>query len=134
MDSLNQHIILFDGVCNLCNSSVQFIIKHDLKNLFRFAALQSAFGKLQLAKFQLSNSTLDTFVYIYDEQVYTKSTAALKIARLLKGGWKIFYVLIVIPPFIRNWFYDRVAKNRYKWFGKKETCMIPTPELKNKFL
>lgn len=131
---LSQHIILFDGVCNLCNGGVQFIIKKDKKNLFKFAALQSEFGQELLKKHQISTESMDSFVYVYQDSAYTKSTAALKIARELKRGWQFFYVFIIIPSFIRNWFYDWVAKNRYKWFGKKESCMIPTPGLKARFL
>jgi predicted DCC family thiol-disulfide oxidoreductase YuxK len=131
---LNEHIVLFDGVCNLCNSGVQFIIKKDKKNLFKFAALQSEFGQEILGNYDISTKNMDSFVYVHKGRAYTKSTAALKIARELKRGWQLFYVFIVIPAFIRNLFYDLVAKNRYKWFGKKDSCMIPTPELKAKFL
>jgi predicted DCC family thiol-disulfide oxidoreductase YuxK len=131
---LYQHIVLFDGVCNLCNSGVQFIIKKDKRNLFKFAALQSDFGKELLEKYQINTKSLDTFVYVNKDKAYIKSTAALKIAKALKRGWQIFYIFIIIPAFIRNFIYDFIAKNRYRWFGKKESCMIPTPELKTKFL
>ena len=130
----NQHIVLFDGVCNLCNNGVQFIIKKDKKNLFKFAALQSEFGQKLLEKHQISTENMDSFVYVHQEKAYIKSTAALKIAKELKRGWQLFYIFIIIPAFIRNLFYDLVAKNRYKWFGKKDSCMIPTAELKAKFL
>ncbi len=129
-----QRIILFDGVCNLCNSGVQFIIKKDKKNLFKFAPLQSEHGQEILEKHQISTKNMDSFVYAYKGRAFTKSTAALKIAKELKRGWQLFYVFIVIPAFLRNFVYDLVAKNRYKWFGKKDSCMIPTPELKAKFL
>ncbi len=128
-----QRIILFDGVCNLCNSGVQFIIKKDRKNLFKFAPLQSEFGQGILEKHDLKTKNMDTFVYAYMGKTYTKSTAALKIAKELKRGWQLFYAFIIIPAFFRNFIYDLVAKNRYKWFGKKDSCMIPTPELKAKF-
>ncbi len=131
---LYQHIVLFDGVCNLCNSGVQFIIKKDKRNLFKFAALQSDFGKELLVKYQIDTKSLNTFVYVNKDKAYIKSTAALKIAKALKRGWQIFYIFIIIPAFIRNFIYDFIAKNRYRWFGKKESCMIPTPELKAKFL
>lgn len=128
-----QHIVLFDGVCNLCNSGVQFIIKKDKRNLFKFAPLQSAFGQELLKKYQISTASMDTFVYVNKDKAYIKSTAALKIAKELKRGWQIFYVFIIIPTFLRNFIYDLIAKNRYRWFGKKESCMVPTPELKAKF-
>ncbi|NJO90033.1 MAG: thiol-disulfide oxidoreductase DCC family protein [Chloroflexia bacterium] len=131
---VNERIILFDGVCNLCNSGVQFIIKKDKKNLFKFAALQSELGQKILKEHQLSTKNMDSFVYTHGGKVYTKSTAALKIAKELKRGWQAFYIFIIIPAFFRNLIYDFVAKNRYKWFGKKDSCMIPTPELKAKFL
>ena len=128
------HIILFDGVCNLCNGAVQFIIKHDKKDKFKFAPLQSEFGQNQLVKYQLNRTSMDTFVYLSKGKAYTKSTAALKIAKELRKGWQLFYGFIIIPKFIRDWFYNRIAKNRYKLFGRKESCMLPTPELKEKFL
>jgi len=129
-----QHIVLFDGVCNLCNNGVQFIIKKDKRNLFNFAALQSEYGEILLNKHQINTENMDSFVYIQKGKAYVKSTAALKIAKELKRGWQLFYVFIIFPAFFRNWFYDFIAKNRYRWFGKKDSCMIPTPELKAKFL
>jgi len=130
----NHKIILFDGVCNLCNSSVNFVIKHEKPNTFRFAALQSEIGQQLLKKHQLNHQDLDSIVLIDREKSYIKSTAALHISKSLKGLYPLFFACIVIPTFIRNWVYDFVAKNRYKWFGKKERCMIPTPALKDKFL
>lgn len=127
-------IILFDGVCNLCNSSVTFVIQRDKKDLFRFAALQEEPGKSLLEKFNIDTSQTDSIILLDGDKAYTKSTAALKIAKNLGGAYSLLYVFMLVPNFIRNWVYDYIAKNRYKWYGKKESCMIPTPELRSKFL
>jgi predicted DCC family thiol-disulfide oxidoreductase YuxK len=127
-------IVLFDGVCNFCNSSVNFIIDRDYKNRFRFAALQSAKGREFLKQFNLDTENLKTIILIENGKYYTKTTAALRIAKHLKGFWKLTYVFIISPPFIRNIAYNIIAKYRYKWFGKKETCRIPAPAEKEKFL
>ncbi len=129
-----QSIILFDGVCNLCNSSVQFVIKHDKNNLFKFASLQSTAGQSLLKQFQLPQQDFNSFILIENEKVFLKSTAALRVAKQLKGPVKLLYGFIIVPPVVRNAVYNIIAKNRYKWFGKKESCMIPTPELKERFL
>ena len=126
--------ILFDGVCNLCNDSVISIIKHDKNDVFRFAALQSDVGRAIVTKYDIDTSQTDSIILINSDNYSVKSTAALKIARQLSGGFPLLYAFMIIPNFIRNWVYDIIAKNRYKWFGKKETCMIPTAELKKKFL
>ena len=133
-ESSQNPIILFDGVCNLCNTAVQFVIKRDRNGLFKFASLQSAFGQHNLEKHRLPKSTFNSFILLENETVYTKSTAALRVARRLAGVWPLIYIFIIIPAFIRNYLYDFVANNRYKWFGKHESCWVPTPELKNKFL
>ncbi|MAZ73750.1 MAG: thiol-disulfide oxidoreductase [Flavobacteriaceae bacterium] len=130
----NHKIILFDGVCNLCNTSVTFVIKRDKKDVFRFAALQEAPGQSLLTKFNIDTAETDSIILVDGERAYTKSTAALKIARHLGGFYPLLYGFIIVPAFIRNWIYDYVAKNRYTWYGKKESCMIPTPELRSKFL
>ena len=130
----NQHIILFDGVCNLCNSSVQFVINHDPNHLFNYAPLQGDTAKDLLANSDSPGLDLDSVVLVEDGKVYDRSTAALRIARKLKGGWPLLYGFIIVPKFIRDGVYNWIAKNRYRWFGKKESCMIPTPELKSKFL
>ncbi|WP_100611439.1 thiol-disulfide oxidoreductase DCC family protein [Confluentibacter lentus] len=131
----NKKLILFDGVCNLCNSSVQFIIKHDKKNIFLFAALQSDVGKEIVKDFHIDTNKTDSILFYTPEKgINYKSTAALKIARHLEFPINLTSIFIIIPAFIRNWVYDYIARNRYKWYGKKEHCMIPTPELKNKFL
>lgn len=131
---MKQKIILFDGVCNLCNGFVQFIIKRDRKVIFKFAALQSDFGQAFLKSQNLNPLELKSIILIDHEQVYTQSTAALKIAKHLDGAWKLGFVFIIIPPFVRNGFYKIVAKYRYKWFGQKDQCMVPTAELKARFL
>ena len=131
----NKKIILFDGVCNLCNSAVQFVIKHDKKDVFRFVALQSDLGREILNYIGIDAKNIDSIV-LYEPGVayYYKSDAALQIARSLDGLFSIGTVFKIIPIGIRNFLYDYIAKNRYKWYGKKESCMIPTPELKIKFL
>jgi len=135
MRSTNNHkIILFDGVCNLCNSSVAFAIKRDKNDVFRFAALQSEIGKQLVSKFNIDTSKTDSIILIDDEKYYEKSSAALRIAKYLSGGWPLLYGFIIVPKLIRNAFYDYIAKNRYRWYGRKESCMIPTPELQAKFL
>lgn len=134
MSTHNKKIILFDGVCNLCNGSVVFIIKRDKKDLFRFAAIQSDEGRELIKKHKIDTSKVDSILLIDDERYFSKSTAALKIARHLSGGYPLLYGFMILPRFFRNWVYDIIARNRYKWFGKKESCMIPTPELKSKFL
>jgi predicted DCC family thiol-disulfide oxidoreductase YuxK len=128
-----EHLILFDGVCNLCNSSVQFVIRNDKKGIFRFASLQSDFGKLQLSKFGIDDKSMDSFVYIYCDKAYKESTAGLMVLKHLGRGWKFLYFLVVVPEFIRNRVYRLIARNRYRWFGKKDACMVPTPELKSRF-
>lgn len=127
-------LVLFDGICNLCNRSVQFIIKNDKKQQFLFASLQGNKGQEILKNFNLPTSQLHSFVLVDNKKVYTQSAAALRIANILGGGWKLFYGLMIIPPFIRNGVYKWIARNRYKWFGKKDDCMIPTPDVKERFL
>lgn len=129
-----ENIILFDGVCNLCNASVSFVIERDKKNVFQFASLQSSFGQEVLKKHQLSSSDFDSMILLQNGTIHQRSDAALRIAKELSGAWKLLYGFIIVPRFIRNAVYNFVARNRYKWFGKQETCMIPTPELKAKFI
>ena len=132
---LNKKIILFDGVCNLCNSAVQFVIKHDKKDVFRFVALQSDLGQEIIKHIGIDSKHIDSIV-LYEPGIayYYKSEAALEIARNLGGFFHFGTIFSIIPTIIRNKIYDYVAKNRYKWYGKKESCMMPTPELKTKFL
>jgi len=129
-----ERVIFFDGVCNLCNASVQFAIERDNKNLFKFTALQGEYSKAVLPKFNVGLNQLNSIILLEDGQLYTKSTAALKIAKKLNGLWPTLYVFILVPKFIRDWFYDIIAKNRYKWWGRQESCWLPTPELKQRFI
>ena len=128
-------IILFDGVCNLCNGAIQFIIKRDKKDVFRYAALQSELGERLVKERSIDTSKVDSFVLIEPGTAYyIKSSAALEIANNFSGLWKLTQIFKWIPESIRNSIYDLVARNRYKWFGRKDQCMIPTPELQAKFL
>ena len=128
-------LILFDGVCNLCNSSVQYVIKRDKKEQFLFTALQSDTGKQILNQYKIDTAKIDSILlYTPEKGINYKSTAALKVATSLGFPVNLMAIFFIVPTFIRNWVYDLIAKNRYKWYGKKESCMIPTPELKNRFL
>lgn len=132
---INKKIILFDGVCNLCNLAVQFVIQHDTKDVFRFVALQSELGQEILKHIGVNPANVDSII-LYEPGIayYYKSQAVLEIAKHLGGFWHFGTIFRVIPTGIRNQLYDYIAKNRYKWYGKKENCMIPTPELRAKFL
>ncbi|TVZ23260.1 putative DCC family thiol-disulfide oxidoreductase YuxK [Dokdonia sp. Hel_I_63] len=130
----NKKIILFDGVCNLCNGAITFIIKRDKNDVFRYAPLQSEVGKNLAAKHKIDLDKVDSIILVTDQSAVAKSTAALRIAKQLSGGWHLLAVFLILPRFLRNAVYDFIASNRYKWFGKKDACMIPTPELKSKFL
>lgn len=131
----NKKLILFDGVCNLCDGAVQYVIERDKNNEFLFAPLQSDTGKEVIKAYNIDTKKTDSIVlYIPKKGVFFKSTAALKMAFYLSFPAKLWAIFLIVPNFIRNWVYDYIAKNRYKWFGKKEECMIPTPELKAKFL
>ena len=131
---MDQPIILFDGVCNLCNGAVQFIIRHDKKNTFMFTSLQSEVGQKLLAQYNFPPDELNSFILIENNKAYTRSTGALKVAKKLNGIFPMLYSFIIIPKIFRDSIYDLVARNRYKWFGKKDECMIPTPQLKARFL
>ncbi|ASN04928.1 thiol-disulfide oxidoreductase DCC family protein [Virgibacillus necropolis] len=126
-------IVLFDGVCNFCDWSVQFIIKRDPKGHYKFASLQSNIGKM-IAREHHIPSDIDSFILVDNRKCYYKSTAALRVCKKLKGTWKMVYFFIIIPKPIRDFFYEVLAKNRYKWFGKKDSCMIPSPEMRNRFI
>ncbi len=130
----NQPIILFDGVCNLCNASVQFIIQRDPQARFKFAALQSAVGEELLKRHAIAGDSLDSIVLVEAGKVYAESEAALRIGRHLSGLWSVLYWGIVIPRPIRNGIYRWIARNRYRWFGQQESCMLPTKELRARFL
>ncbi len=125
-------VVLFDGVCNLCNGFVRFIIKRDKEDNFLFASLQSSEAK-QLLDDHAAGKSLTTIVLIENGKIYTRSTAALRICRRLSGGWPLLYGLIIIPTFIRNGVYNFVAKFRYRFFGKKDHCMVPTEDIRQKF-
>jgi len=153
-------VVLFDGVCNLCNGVVRFILAHDKAAKFRFAALQSEAGKRMLAancragckpadRLSIgpgersspglsgpapSPSALESIVLLDQGQIYNRSTAALRIARVLPFPWPLLYALIAVPRPLRDWVYDWVARHRYGWFGKQDACMVPTPEMKSRFL
>jgi predicted DCC family thiol-disulfide oxidoreductase YuxK len=127
-------IVLFDGVCNLCNGTIQYIIKRDKRDQFFFASLQGSTGQQLLKKYQLPQTSFNSFVLIEGDRAYTKSTGALKVLKKLGGIWNLLYAFIIVPLFIRDAVYNWISKNRYRWFGKREYCMIPTPELKARFL
>ena len=131
---MNRPIVLFDGVCNLCNRSVQFIIRHDKKKKFLFASLQGQKGQEVLQQFHLPANELNSFILLEGDRIYTRSTGALRVLKHLGGGWSLLYAFIIIPAFIRHGVYNWIARNRYKWFGKKEECWVPTPDLRNRFL
>ncbi|MCG3087885.1 thiol-disulfide oxidoreductase DCC family protein [Sporosarcina cyprini] len=129
-----KRIVLFDGECNFCNSSVQFIIKRDPANHFLFSSLQSETGKKYVKQFHIPDD-VDSLVLIDNGRAYTKSAAALHIAKKLDGLWHLLFLFILVPRKIRDKVYDYVAKNRYKWFGKQEeACMLPTPEERKRFI
>jgi predicted DCC family thiol-disulfide oxidoreductase YuxK len=128
-----ERIILFDGECNFCDQSVKFIIKRDPNGLFKFTSLQSDIGKDLLNKYN-APSDIDSFVLIEDNNCYFKSSAALRVCKNLNGAWKLPYFLLVVPKPLRDFFYGIIAKNRYKWFGTKESCMLPSPEERKRFL
>ena len=129
-----QPIILFDGVCNFCNGSVNFIIKRNSKTPILFAALQSEAGQRLLREYKLPVNKMESIVFIEQGKAYMQSTAALRICRYLRGLWPLCYGFIIVPKFIRDGIYNWIAKNRYKWFGIRKECMIPTPEMKTRFL
>jgi predicted DCC family thiol-disulfide oxidoreductase YuxK len=125
-------VLYFDGICNLCNSTVQFIIKHDKQKQFRFAPLQSSSGQKVLS--EIGGNAPDSVILQYQGKYYSKSDAALRVLKLLGGVWQMGAIGYMLPHFFRNMVYDWIAKNRYNWFGKQNECMIPTPELKARFL
>jgi len=130
---LDKPIVLFDGVCNLCNGFVQWLIQRDPEAQFRFTSLQSPVGQALIQKYNLTND-LGTVVLIHQDKAYTHSDVALQIVKMLGGAWPLLYIFHYVPSFIRNYIYNVIAHNRYRWFGEKDQCMIPTPELKSRFL
>lgn len=127
-------IILFDGVCNLCNASVDFVLRYDKNNVFKFASQQSEVGQNLMKQKRLLQSQLGTIIFIDEDQVYTKSSAVFMIASYLKGFPKVLKLFSVFPKSITDFMYDGIAENRYRWFGKKNTCRLPSEEEKSKFL
>ncbi|MBN8701890.1 MAG: thiol-disulfide oxidoreductase DCC family protein [Bacteroidetes bacterium] len=134
MNTKETNILLFDGVCNFCNKSVQFIIKRDSSEKFKFASLQSEIGQTLLKKFGLETSNLDSFVYIKNDSYFVKSSAALHVLKELGGIWQLFYFLLIIPKPLRDFVYNFISKRRYQLFGKRDSCMIPTDATKHLFL
>lgn len=133
--STNNPVLFFDGVCNLCNSAVQFIIRHDKKGQVHFAALQSEAGMIaREAVLKQYGHVPDSLIFKDKGKYYVSSAAALRVSGYLDGGWKLLKYLLIIPSFMRNAVYRFIARNRYKWFGQQEACMMPTPELKARFL
>jgi predicted DCC family thiol-disulfide oxidoreductase YuxK len=131
----DKKILLFDGVCNLCDASIQFVIKHDEKDIFRFVQLQSDLGQKIMKHIGLSDTKIDsTVLYEPGKAYYYKSDAVFKILKELNGIYRLLLVFSVLPKRLLDYLYDYVAQNRYKWYGKKESCMVPTPELQSKFL
>ncbi|GAA3555444.1 thiol-disulfide oxidoreductase DCC family protein [Snuella lapsa] len=131
----HKNLILFDGICNLCNGAVQYIIKYDKKDVFLFAPLQSNIGKQIIKTHHIDTGKTDSILlFVPGKGISSKSTAALKIASQLGFPNNLMVVFFIVPAFIRNWAYDYIAKNRYRWYGKKDACMVPTPELRSKFL
>lgn len=130
----NYELILFDGVCNFCNSSINFIIDHDPEKHFKFAPLQSDIGQGVLRKFNKNTKDFDSVILLKDNKLYQKSEAALEITKHLSGFWKYLSVFGILPTFFLDFFYNIVAKNRYRIFGKSDSCRMPTPELKERFL
>jgi len=127
-------VLYFDGVCNLCERSVQFAIRHDKKKQFSFATLQSDAGQQARAHVTAAHGQQESMILFANGKYYTRSTAALRLVRMLGGAWQLLFIFTIIPRFLRDPVYDLVARNRYKWFGKKTTCMVPTEELKTRFL
>lgn len=132
--SLNYQVILFDGVCNFCNSSINFIIDHDPKKHFKFAPLQSDIGQEILTKFDKNTKDFDSVILLKDNTLYQKSEAALEITKHLSGFWKYLSIFKILPTSFLNFFYDIIAKNRYRIFGKSDSCRMPTAELRERFL
>lgn len=132
---MNQHpTILFDGICNFCNSAVSFTIKRDKKKSIRFAAFQSEAGHRLMEQYGLPAEVMKTFVFIDNDKAYSRSTAALRVCRHLTGLWPLCYGFMIVPRFIRDGIYNWISANRYKWFGVRQQCMVPSPELRNRFL
>ena len=126
-------VILFDGVCNFCNGAVNFIIRHDGEKKFKFAPLQSEIGQRMQVKYGIGED-VDSIILVENDKAYTNSTAGLRVAKGLGGIWSLGYVFIIVPTFIRDYLYRLFAKNRYRLFGRQDACMLPTPDVRERFL
>jgi predicted DCC family thiol-disulfide oxidoreductase YuxK len=134
MKKMANFIVLFDGVCNFCNGAVRFIIERDPKAQFQFASLQSHPAQALLKKLYFEQADLESIVLIEDSTIYTASTAALRIVKRLSGSWPLLYIFVLVPRPLRDWVYSIVARHRYRWFGRQDVCMVPTPNLRQRFL
>lgn len=134
MKSVNTQIVIFDGICNFCNSSVNFIIARDPEGKFSFAPMQGEAAKMLMKQHGIDNPDLDTFLLIKNGKLYQRTDAALEIAKDLTGYWKYCRVFLILPAPLRDIFYRLLAKNRYRIFGKREVCMVPTPDVRERFL
>jgi len=136
LDTTLHPVVLFDGVCNLCNGSVQFVIKRDPHARFRFAALQSAAGAALVTRAtgQPIDDSLESMLLVENDHLYDRSTALLRIVRKLRFPWPLFYGFVIVPRAVRDSVYDLIARRRYRWFGRREVCMVPTPELRARFM
>lgn len=132
-DENSPPVVLFDGVCKLCNGSVNFIIGRDSKGRLKLASLQSDYGRAVLKEHGKNPEALDSMMLLEGDRLTEKSTAAIRISKYLDGPWPLCMIFLAIPPFIRNIIYDIFAKNRYKWFGKHDTCRLPDPEFEDRF-
>ena len=127
-------VVIFDGVCKLCTGSLTFILRHEAAQELRFAPMQSAAGKQLMQKFGIDPAQMKTFVVIADGRAYVRSDAAIRVSRFLRGGWRLLGMVRVVPRPIRDYVYDLVARNRYRWFGRHDTCIVPTSELESRFI
>ena len=132
--SMHESVVFFDGVCNLCNGTVQFLLKIDKHQRLQFGSLQGETAKRILLTYQISPEKLSSIIFIHQNKVYTESTAVLEICKVIGGAWRLLYIFKVIPAFIRNGIYKRIARNRYQWFGKRSSCKIPTLSERGRFL
>jgi len=132
--SENSYIILFDGLCGFCDSCVDFVIRNDSRRIFKFVSLQSELGQKLLRHFSLPTDSLDSAVLIENGSAYLFSTASLRIARRLRLGWSLFFILILVPKPWRDWAYRYFANHRYQWFGRSNSCRIPTPAIRDRFI
>jgi predicted DCC family thiol-disulfide oxidoreductase YuxK len=129
-----RNVVIFDGVCKLCTRSVTFILSHEADQALRFTPLQSAAGRRLMQEFNIDPTQMKTFVLIADGRAYVRSDAAIRISRFLRGAWQLLGIVKILPRPIRDYAYDVVARNRYRWFGRHETCIVPTRELKARFI